>query len=258
VTGTEPPTQPVLLRVENLSHSFGGVQAVQACSLEVAAGSITALIGPNGAGKSTLVDVVAGARRIQAGRIGYDGHNVTGWSSHRLALAGLIRTSQVARGFGRLTVTENMLVASQKPGEETVWNALRRRGRGAEQARLIEVFDLLDEFSLYSHRDAYADELSGGQRRLLELARAAVAKPKLLLLDEPMAGVNPALIEKVKMHVAGMRERGVTVLLIEHNLAVVEAISDIAIVMIAGKIAASGQMAELRADRVVGDAYLGR
>jgi ABC-type branched-subunit amino acid transport system ATPase component len=247
-----------LLEIENLSHSFGGVQAVRACSFAATAGSITALIGPNGAGKSTLVDVVAGSLRLQSGRIRYDGQDVTGWPSHRLARAGMIRTSQVAQGFGRLTVTENLLVASQEPQDESVWNALRRRGKGAERERLIEAFDLLDEFSLYGHKDAYAEELSGGQRRLLELARAVIAKPRLLLLDEPMAGVNPALIEKLKTHVAQMRERGVTVLLIEHNLAVVEAISDLIVVMVAGEIAASGQMADLRADRTVADAYLGR
>jgi ABC-type branched-subunit amino acid transport system ATPase component len=248
-----------ILKICDVSHSFGGVHAVNACTMSVETGSITALIGPNGAGKSTLVDVVTGSLTLQSGQIIHDGTDVSGWPSHKLALRGLIRTSQVARGFGRLTVTENLLVAAQRPEDETLWNAItKRRGGRADREHLAEALDLLEEFDLYAHRDSYAEELSGGQRRLLELARAVTAKPQLLLLDEPMAGVNPALIERLKLHIATMRDRGTTVLLIEHNLAVVEAISDLVIVMVAGKIAASGQMADLRADRVVADAYLGR
>jgi neutral amino acid transport system ATP-binding protein len=249
-----------LLQVEDVSHRFGGVLAVDRCTWSLRQGLIAALIGPNGAGKSTLVNVIAGAVRLQAGRIRFRGEDISRRAPHRIARRGLLRTFQIAGEFERLTVLENMLLVARELPGESLANALfrPRLGRDADRRQLERADQLLDDFALYPLRNEYAGELSGGQKRLLELARAMMAEPTLLLLDEPMAGINPVLVERIIEHLRRMQRDGMTVLLVEHNLQVVADLCDWVTVMAQGRVLASGSMAELRREQSVIDAYLGR
>jgi ABC-type branched-subunit amino acid transport system ATPase component len=248
-----------LLKVEHVTHVFGGVKAVADCTLSVQAGMITALIGPNGAGKSTLINVISGFYRLQRGHIIFNGKETSGWSPHRIARRGLIRTFQISRDYGGMTVLENMMVPPQSQAGESLFNMFfRPRLVAADEKRhLVKALDLLDTFGLYEKRNDYARDLSGGQKRLLEMARALMADPKLLLLDEPMAGVNPALADKLAEHIVELQKTGITFLMVEHNLGIVDQICEQAIVMANGQPLATGTMADLRANEAVVKAYLG-
>lgn len=253
------PSADTILEVDDVRHAFGGVQAVNGCSFSVPAGSITALIGPNGAGKTTLVDLVSGMLRLQAGRVHYAGHDISKWPPDRIADAGLLRTFQLSREFTRLTVLENLLVVATGQVDESLWGALfRRRAIRKQERELVErARDLLRIFSLDDLRNEWAENLSGGQKRLLELARAVMAKPRLLILDEPMAGVNPALMNRLEQHIGELRGQGITFLIVEHNLNVVERLCDLVVVMAEGRTLAAGPMSEHRANPEVVRAYLG-
>jgi ABC-type branched-subunit amino acid transport system ATPase component len=249
----------IILSVDGVTLRFGGVKALDACTWALRGGVIAGVIGPNGAGKSTLLNVIAGALKPQQGSVRFRGREITGWAMHRIAQRGLIRTFQIARDFDRLTVLENMLVAPPNQPGESVWKAVIRPalGKRAELKSIGRARELLDMFDLYPLRDEYAKDLSGGQKRLLELARALMAEPTMLLLDEPMAAINPVLIERIGKHLRQMRDWGITVLLIEHNLSVVEEICDWVTVMAQGSVLASGSMADVRQDARVMSAYLG-
>lgn len=251
------PTQ--ILTVTDLKHAYGGVEALSGCTLAVERGSITALIGPNGAGKTTLVNVVSGAEPVQHGEVTFDGVDIRTWPAYMFARRGLLRSFQLAREFGGLTVVDNLLVVAQDVGFENPFSALfkRRAARQMEASLLDRVRDLLQEVGLFGVRNQYARELSGGQNRLLELARVMIAEPKFVILDEPMAGVNPVLIERVGQLIQLWNSRGVSFLIVEHKLDVVEAICDYVIVMANGRRLAAGTMGELRADPAVVSAYLG-
>ncbi len=250
-----------LLRVEHVTHAFGGVNAVDDCTLSVPTGKITALIGPNGAGKSTLINVVSGFYPSQKkGTISFGEHTITTWPAYRRAEAGLIRTFQISRGYGGMTVLENLMVPPQGQSGESLFNAIFRPKLVAEEERrhLEKALAMLDTFGLYEKRDEYARNLSGGQKRLLEMARALMADPKLLLLDEPMAGVNPALADQLAQHIVELAKRdNITFLLVEHNLGIVDQICDHVVVMASGRALATGTMAEVRANQEVVEAYLG-
>lgn len=253
-------SQPAeILQVEHVTHAFGGVNAIDDCSFSVPVGQITALIGPNGAGKSTLVNVVSGFYAAQQGRIVFDGADISKWPPYRRGNHGLIRTFQISRGYGAMTVLENLMVPPQGQAGEQLLNAIFRPKvvEAQEKANLAKALELLDTFGLWEKRDDYARNLSGGQKRLLEMARALMAAPKLLLLDEPMAGVNPALAEQLAQHIVELRKTGVTFLLIEHNLGIVDQICDHVIVMASGRALATGTMAQVRANQEVVAAYLG-
>jgi neutral amino acid transport system ATP-binding protein len=254
------PTPDAILSITDVTHAFGGVKAIDDCTWSLERGRLAALIGPNGAGKSTLIDIVMGALKPQHGRVQFENAVVSGWAPHRLANRGLIRTFQVARVFDELTVLENMLLASQHQTDESLFNVLfrARRGRRAEKQEVSTALDLLADFDLVQMRNEYAKALSGGQKRLLELARALMAKPKVLMLDEPMAAINPVLVKRIGEHLQYMRSLGVTLLLVEHNLNVVEQLCDWVSVMVQGRILANGTMAEMRAHPEVISAYLGR
>jgi branched-chain amino acid transport system ATP-binding protein len=249
-----------LLEVDGLVRRFGGIRAVDGASFAVDEGSITSLIGPNGAGKSTLFNVVSGFLRADAGRVLLDGWRIEGRPPHAIARAGLVRTFQTARVLARMTVRENVLLAAaDHPGErlpKTIFaqGSVRRRERAA-QARSDELLALV---RLEEHADALASTLSGGQRKLLDFARALMTGPRLLLLDEPMAGVNPTLRSQLLEHVLDLREReGVTFLLVEHDLELVMRASDAVVVMNEGRVIASGLPEVIRSDSRVVDAYLG-
>jgi ABC-type branched-subunit amino acid transport system ATPase component len=252
------------LSCSGLVKAFGGVRAVRGAAFEVPAGRVVALIGPNGAGKSTAVNLISGTLPADAGQVRLGATNVTGWTPDRIARAGLIRTYQLSREFGRLTVLENLMVAPVRQAGESLVNVFFRPGlvRAQEREQLALALEVLRTYGLYELRDSYAGELSGGQKRLLELARSVMALSqragqRVLLLDEPMAGINPALIDKIGEHVMALRDQGVTVLMVEHNLGVVERICDQVIVMAEGATLATGTMRELRDDPAVVRAYLG-
>jgi ABC-type branched-subunit amino acid transport system ATPase component len=248
-----------ILEIENLAYSFGGLKAVNGSTFSIERGGINALIGPNGAGKTTLVNVISGALKAEAGRVRFDGTDVTGWPSHKVAGQGLIRTFQISRELASMTVLENMLVSPPNQAGEGLINAMFRPGVGHRQDRVLveKALARLDEFGLYDSRDQHARNLSGGQKRLLELARGVMAEPKLMVLDEPFAGVNPALVELLEGHLQTLQKSGITFVMVEHNLNVVERICDHVVVMAEGRTLATGRLSELRKNEEVITAYLG-
>ena len=249
-----------ILEVRDVVRAFGGLLAVNDASLDVEAGSITALIGPNGAGKSTLFNVVSGFLSAEKGTVLFEGRRIDRASAYRIAQRGLVRTFQVPRTLTRMSVLDNMLVAATNhPGERLnglvlhAGRARRRERRARERAA-----ELLSLFRLDGHAGEYAGVLSGGQRKLLDFARVLMAEPRLVLLDEPMAGVNPALGRQLVEHVLRLRtEAGMTFLFVEHDLDIVMEASDRVIVMNEGHLIASGTPQEVRGDQRVVDAYLG-
>jgi branched-chain amino acid transport system ATP-binding protein len=248
------------LEVREVVRAFGGVHAVDGASLDVEAGSITGLIGPNGAGKSTLFNCISGFLRPDAGHIDLGGKRIDRSPPHRIVRAGLARTFQTARALTRMTVLDNVrLAAPGHPGERLDSLVLRR---GAVRLREREVteqaLDLLRLVRLDTHADSLSGTLSGGQRKLLDLARILMASPRMILLDEPMAGVNPALREELLAHVLELRAtRGITFLIVEHDLGFVMQASDRVVVMNEGRVLMEGTPDEVRGDERVIDAYLG-
>jgi neutral amino acid transport system ATP-binding protein len=235
-----------LLEVRDVTKRFGGVHAVDGASFDVAAGSLTALIGPNGAGKSSLFNIVSGFLRPERGTVRFEGHAIERRAPHRIARAGLVRTFQTPRALTRLSVLENVLLASP------------RTARADERAAEHEARRLLALVRLDRHADAYAGTLSGGERKLLDFVRVLMTQPKLILLDEPMAGVNPTLAAQLLEHMQAVREeRGVTFLLVEHDLDLVMRACDTVVVMNEGRILTAGTPDEVRLDQRVVDAYLG-
>ena len=249
-----------LLEVRDVVRSFGGVRAVDGASLDVEAGSITSLIGPNGAGKSTLFNIVSGFLRAETGTISFEGRRIDRLPPHRIAQAGLVRTFQTARALARMTVLDNVVLAApRQPGERLVRNVVGARAtRLREREVRTRAHELLELVRLDRHAHELAASLSGGQRKLLDFARVLMTEPRLVLLDEPMAGVNPVLRGELLEHVVSLREaHGVTVLLVEHDLEVVMGVSDRVVVMSNGAVIASGPPEGVRSDARVVDAYLG-
>lgn len=251
---------PPGLEVSHLTKSFGGVKAVSDASLNVRPGSLTGLIGPNGAGKSTMINLISGFTAPDSGTILFDGQRIAGRSPHAISQLGLMRSFQTPREWGGLTVMENMLLATPIEGRDAVWRGLleARRLRAAENVDRIQARELLDEVGLLTLKNEPAGNLSGGQKRLLEFARLAAARPRMVLLDEPQAGVNPVLRERMAELIRDMAGAGVTVLMVEHNLPFLESLCDHVIVMALGGCIATGSMSELRANANVVDAYLGQ
>ena len=250
-----------LLDVEGVVRTFGGVRAVDGASFDVERHSITALIGPNGAGKSTLFGTIAGSLKPDAGRIVFDGRRIDRRPAHRVARAGVVRTYQSARVLTRMTVLENLMLASfGHPGERLSGIALRpRSSRAHERDVLVRAHELLALVGLQSHERDYAGTLSGGQRKLLDLARVLMLRPSLVLLDEPMAGVSPTLRVQLLEHIVGMRrDRGITFLIVEHDLDFVMQASDRVVVMNEGRVLVTGTPGEVRRNEQVVDAYLGK
>jgi neutral amino acid transport system ATP-binding protein len=247
------------LRCEGMTKAFQGVHAVNGASFDVPEGQITALIGPNGAGKTTVVNILSGAMTCDRGNAFIGETEITNRPSYKIARLGLMRTFQLSRELGGLTVLENLLVAPANQAGESLVNVLFRPSlvRNQEREHAERALEVLETYGLYHQRDNRARELSGGQKKLLEIARAVMASPSILLLDEPMAGVNPALIERIGGYIVDLKRRGVTVLMIEHNLNVVETICDYVIVLAEGRTLATGRLSELRENTEVVKAYLG-
>ena len=256
---TEPAPE-VILDVRDVVKRFGGVAAIDHAGFAVRRGSITALIGPNGAGKTTLFNVVTGFQRGDAGDVVYDGRSVFGRPAHTIARRGMVRTFQITKALTAMPVIDNMTLAAPRQPGEHISGLLTRPGSGRRRERevLARAHELLATFGLREKADAYAGTLSGGQRKLLELARVLMAEPRLVLLDEPMAGVNPTLGARLLDHMHELRDRtGVTFLFIEHDMEVVMGHSDRVVVMAEGKVIAEGEPAAVRGDQRVVDAYLG-
>jgi len=255
---TAPRGGEVVLRAADVVREFGGLRAVAGVSLSVRRGTLTGLIGPNGAGKSTLLAMLAGTLPVSSGRISYQGQDVTSLPAYRRARLGLIRTFQLASEFKKLTVMENLL--SSVPGNRG--DSLRgaaagpRYWRGDENAAIVGATALLERFGLEAHANSYAGDLSGGQRRMVEIMRALMAKPRVLLLDEPMAGVHPSLARKIGGELVALAAGGLTVLMVEHELAIMDEFCDPVVAMAEGAVLAQGTMAELRRRSDVVEAYL--
>jgi len=253
-----PKPDPVLV-VEGVRRAFEALVAVDVAHLEVQRGAITALIGPNGAGKTTFFNVVTGFDRPDAGQWSFDGHALNRKSAHGVARLGMVRTFQLTKALAKLSVIENMkLGATGQRGERFLsavlpwtWSAQERR----IEARADE---LLERFNLAGSRNDLAGRLSGGQRKLLEMARALMVEPRLIMLDEPMAGVNPALAQSLLTHVVGLRDQGMSVVFVEHDMDAVMEISDWVVCMAEGRIIAEGPPASIGTNSAVIDAYLGR
>jgi ABC-type branched-subunit amino acid transport system ATPase component len=248
-----------LLAAQGLRKSYGNLEAVAGMNLALPQGRITGLIGPNGAGKTTLLNLLSGVERPTFGRIVLAGEDVTGLPAHRLAERGLVRTFQICRDLGHLTVLENLLVARPgQTGERLKGVFLRgRQTRREEEAGIAEARALLDRLDLWRLADAPASALSGGQKKLLELCRAVLVKPRLILLDEPAAGVAPALEQVLIGLIRSLVAEGVTFLVVEHDLDVVAALCDHVVVMADGRQLTEGSFGEVSRDARVLEAYLG-
>ena len=255
------PMTPIL-RTEGITKAFGGVQALDGCSIEVAQGSITGLIGPNGSGKTTLFNIITGYEKPDAGQVYLDGRQITGASPQRVFGAGIGRTFQLTRIFPRLTVLENMLVATQRSvnhhGGSRGWrrfgNPLARAGGAADRDRAMSQLEFA---GIAGHADALAGTLSYGQRKLLELAYVLVADPEIVLLDEPAGGINPSLIHLISDRIAELNAAGKTFLIVEHNMEFVMGLCQHITVLDYGSVVAAGPPQIIRDDPRVLDAYLG-
>jgi ABC-type branched-subunit amino acid transport system ATPase component len=249
-----------LLEVTGLRRSFYGVRALDGVDLSIEAGTITGLIGPNGAGKTTLFNCVSGLIPPEAGHVVFDGEDITGWAADRVTRRGLVRTFQIARGFPRLSVLENLLLYGDRQPGERLWRAVARppsvRRREAE---LVErAAGVARRLNLMRVLNDPAAALSGGQKKLLELGRALMTEPRLILLDEPIAGVNPSLALELGEHLMSLRREGLTFLIIEHHMDVIARLCEPVVVMAEGRHLAQGSFATLAGDERVQEAYMGR
>ncbi len=256
---TSSPSLP-LLSATGIAKSFGGIKAVNNAEIEVNQGSITGLIGPNGAGKTTLFNLLSNFIRPDRGTVIFDGEQIQQLQPYQIAQQGMVRTFQVARTLSRLSVMENMLLAAQKQTGENFWLVwFQRKLVVTEEKQLKErAIALLESVGLAHMANEYAGALSGGQRKLLEMARALMTNPKLILLDEPAAGVNPTLINQICDRIKLWNSEGMTFLIIEHNMDVIMSLCDRVWVLAEGKNLAVGTPAEIQTNAQVLEAYLGQ
>jgi branched-chain amino acid transport system ATP-binding protein len=248
---------PILV-ADDVSRLFGGLKAVDVQHVEIQRGAITALIGPNGAGKTTFFNLLTGFDKPNSGSWTFNGKSLAGVPAYRVARLGMVRTFQLTKVLAKLSVMENMRIgATGQAGESLLRSMFSFLWRGQESANTERAEALLKRFKLDTKSQDFAGSLSGGQRKLLEMARALMVEPELVMLDEPMAGVNPALKQSLLGHVKSLREDGMTVLFVEHDMDMVRDISDWVIVMAQGRIIAEGPPDSVMADERVIDAYLG-
>ncbi|MGI9196261.1 MAG: ABC transporter ATP-binding protein [Candidatus Nanopelagicales bacterium] len=252
------PKPDAILVADAVSRQFGGLTAVDVAHVEFQRGAITALIGPNGAGKSTFFNLLSGFDKADSGTWSYNGSAVTNTPPHRLARKGMVRTFQLTKSLSRMTVLNNMrLGASHQKGEVMLASIFPFTWRSQEKQITEQAMELLARFNLAEKANDFAGSLSGGQRKLLEMARALMLKPDLIMLDEPMAGVNPALKQSLLDHIRDIREDGTTVVFVEHDMDMVRDVSDWVVVMAQGKVIAEGAPDVVMRDQRVIDAYLG-
>jgi ABC-type branched-subunit amino acid transport system ATPase component len=248
---------PILV-ADGVVRRFGGLTAVDVGHIEVQRGVITALIGPNGAGKTTFFNLLTGFDKPDEGDWRFEDKSLKGTPAYRVARLGMVRTFQLTKVLAKLTVMENMRLGATGQAGESIWQAMfAPLWRSQERENTARAEDLLQRFKLYEKRDDFAGSLSGGQRKLLEMARSLMVEPTLVMLDEPMAGVNPALKQSLLGHVKSLRDEGMTVLFVEHDMDMVRDISDWVIVMAQGRVISEGPPDAVMADQRVIDAYLG-
>jgi len=256
----EPGVKKVdpIMVADNVSRKFGGLIAVDVQHLEIPRGAITALIGPNGAGKTTLFNLLTGFDKPDSGSWSFSGKNLAGVPAHSVAKMGQVRTFQLTKALGLLTVLENMKLGSKDQiGESLLQSIFPFLWKKQEMEIEERALEILERFKLIKLKDDFAASLSGGQRKLLEMARALMSNPTLVMLDEPMAGVNPALTESLLEHILDLKTQGMTVLFVEHDMHMVRHIADWVIVMAEGQIIAEGAPSDVMKDEAVVDAYLG-
>ena len=248
-----------VLRAISVRKGFGGILALDDCSIRIKERDIVGLIGPNGAGKSTLFDVISGFVPPDSGSILFSGREILGLPAYKIAQLGLVRTFQIPRSLRRMTVLENMMLGAQGQAGERICIPLISRDRVKEQEKELQekAEEILDFFDLGRMKDEYAGSLSGGQKKMLEMARALMADPRLLLLDEPFAGVNPSLADRLIERIKTLKEKGLSIVIIEHAIPYVLALSDELYVLNKGKVLASGRPDAVISDRRVFEAYLG-
>ncbi len=256
VPGSAKP-DPILVAT-NVTRTFGGLTAVDVGHLEIQRGAITALIGPNGAGKTTFFNLLTGFDKPDHGDVALDGRSINNVASYKLAKQGMVRTFQLTKALSRLTVIDNMKLGATGQTGESFWKALFKPLWAAQEKDVERrASELLDRFNMTHMSDEFAGTMSGGQRKLIEMARALMTDPELVMLDEPMAGVNPALTQSLLGHVKGLRSEGRTVIFVEHDMDVVRDISDWVVVMAEGAIIAEGTPDDIASNTAVIDAYLG-
>ncbi len=257
---TDAEADPIL-SVDGVGKTFGGVTALDGVSFDVEPETLTGLIGPNGAGKSTTFNVISGAIEPDTGRVRFDGEDITGWAPHETSSRGLVRTFQIAREFETMTVLENMMLPPENQGGEAAWRAILpgvRDGVKEDEEELFErAWEMLEFFDIDHLALEEAGTLSGGQRKLLELARALMLDPEVLLLDEPFAGVNPSLEQDLLDRLEDLRDRGRTFLLVEHDMDLIMEHCERVIVMHQGRTLVTGSPDEVRSEERVIEAYLG-
>ncbi len=249
-----------LLDVRSLTRSFYGVHALAGAHLRVEPHGITGLIGPNGAGKTTLFNCISGVVAPDSGSVVFGGQDITGWRPDRIANVGLVRTFQIARGFPRLSVYENLLLYGERQPGERVSHALgRSQAAGRREDELMQAaYRVAQRLNLVRVLNDPASSLSGGQKKLLEIGRVLMASPRLILLDEPVAGVNPTLAREIAHHLRSLVDEGLTVLLIEHHMDTIAQLCDRVVVLAAGTNLAEGTFADVAGDPAVQEAYMGR
>jgi branched-chain amino acid transport system ATP-binding protein len=252
-----PKVDPILV-ADHVQRRFGGLAAVDVDHLEIPRGAITALIGPNGAGKTTLFNLLCGFDHPNSGTWSFDGRRLSGVPSFKVARMGQVRTFQLTKSLSLLTVLENMKLGATRQRGERFWSSMlpflwRRQEREIEE----RARNLLARFKLDAKEKDFAASLSGGQRKLLEMARALMSEPTFVMLDEPMAGVNPALTQSLLSHILELKDMGMTVLFVEHDMHMVRHIADWVVVMAEGRVVAEGPPEAVMEDPAVVDAYLG-
>lgn len=248
-----------MLKVESAVKEFSGFRAVDECSFEVEKNTITGLIGPNGAGKTTMFNLIAGSLKLDQGEVFFSEKKVSDFAPHQIARLGLARTFQIPKTLRKMTVMENLMLVPSGQSGENIWNSWFRGSRVESEEKLNadKAYETLEFLEIEHLADEMAVNLSGGQKKLLELGRALMAEPELILLDEPGAGVNPTLLNKIAENILKLKEKGKTILLIEHNMDLIMNICDRVIVMNDGKHLVEGTPAEIKTNPQVLEAYLG-
>ena len=249
-----------ILEIKNLRKSFGGLKAVDITNLNFERNKLISLIGPNGAGKTTFFDLITGFTKQDSGTTTFDGKNISNLESYKISTLGMVRSFQLRKVFDRMTVNENILFSASSLKNDRFINSLFKSTMKSkiEQELNEKKNEVLNMVNLYHMKDSYARELSGGQKKLLELARVIIQKPKILLLDEPLAGVNPKLSEEILSLINTFAKEGISILMVEHNISAVMKVSDHIVVLAEGSVIAEGSSDEIRANEKVVSAYLGK
>lgn len=249
-----------LISVKNLKKSFGGLKAVDVQELSFKEGELTSIIGPNGAGKTTFFDLISGFQNADSGDILLNENNISNSQPYKIARMGMVRTFQLTKVFDRMTVLENLLFSGSEVNNDSFLRSILKLNsqKSYEKSLKEKAIEIMKDLNIGHMADSYARELSGGQKKLLELARAIINKPEILLLDEPLAGVNPKLAEDILSIIKKLSDNGITIIMVEHNIEAVMKISERIVVLAEGSLIADGSPSEIRSDKNVIEAYLGK